>query len=178
LCGLEDRVPPTSYRRAIQADSTVVKAKAFTEKRRWIAALHGVRGFSPAFGVGLQSPLKVNGWSNVDERTWQAGPSNYADLHCVGWSVGFRPDRSGQFPVFPWDESQGPVPSGLIGLKTLCSPRPARSAGPCSTWQSASFDAPPALPSARPSRIRRLACHHDKPPTISQSFCLLARDPD
>ncbi|ASV75165.1 hypothetical protein THTE_2563 [Thermogutta terrifontis] len=34
LCGLEDRVPPTGHPGSIRADGKVVKAKAFTEKRR------------------------------------------------------------------------------------------------------------------------------------------------
>jgi len=34
LYGLEDRVPPTGDPGSIQADGKVVKAKAFTEKRR------------------------------------------------------------------------------------------------------------------------------------------------
>jgi len=34
LHGLEGRVPPTGHGRAIRADGKVVKAKAFTKKRR------------------------------------------------------------------------------------------------------------------------------------------------
>jgi len=41
----------------------------------WFGRLHGVRGFSPAFRAGLQSPVKRNGRSNVERRPRQAGPS-------------------------------------------------------------------------------------------------------
>ena len=34
LCGLEDRVPPSDHAGSIRADGAVVKAKAFTKKRR------------------------------------------------------------------------------------------------------------------------------------------------
>jgi len=49
---------PTGYSGSVWANGKVVKAKALTKKRRSIAAPHGIRGFSPAFGTGLQSPGK------------------------------------------------------------------------------------------------------------------------
>ncbi|ASV72777.1 hypothetical protein THTE_0175 [Thermogutta terrifontis] len=59
LRGLEGRVPPRAVTPvSFWANGKVVKVKAFTKNRRSIAALHGVRGFSPAFGAGLQSPVK------------------------------------------------------------------------------------------------------------------------
>ena len=59
----------TGHGCSIRADGKVVKAKAFTKKRRSIAALHGVRGFNPAFDAGLQSPVNA-----MDDRTLKSGP--------------------------------------------------------------------------------------------------------